>query len=55
MTHCIVSLKHVSRFESKTEVEFDLICVDKNASKYNAIISSEEKAQGLISKSIVRT
>ena len=55
MTHCIVSLKHVSRFESKTEVEFELICVDTNESKYNAFISNQENSQGLISKSIVRT
>ena len=51
MTHCIVSLKHVSRFESKTEVEFDPICIDGNASKYKAKIYNEENAEGLTNKS----
>ena len=55
MTHCIVSLKHVSRFESKTEVEFDPICIDKNASKYSATISNQENVQGLLNKSIFTT
>ena len=50
MTHCIVSLKHVSRFESETEVEFDPICIDKNASKYTALSSNEENAQGVMNK-----
>ena len=50
MTHCIVSLKHMSRFESKTEVEFDPICIDGNASKYNAKIFNEENAEGLTNK-----
>ena len=55
MTHCIVSLKHVSRFESETEVEFDPICIDKNASKYSATISNQENVQGLLNKSIFTT
>ena len=55
MTHCIVSLKHVSRFESETEVEFDPICIDKNASKHSATISNEEDAQGVLNKSIFTT
>ena len=50
MTHCIVSLKHVSRFESETEVEFDPICIDKNSSKYTAPSSNEENAQGVMNK-----
>ena len=55
MTHCIVSLKHVSRFESETEVKFDPICIDENSSKYSATISTEEHLQGLLDKSIFTT